>query len=113
MEFATDFTGDGWPDVLACKFIDADMGLLPVCESTRRKPALGEVYRVLDKFDSEVAVWGRTLTATESLLLYTAADRAMSVTPSPIRLTRPVDWIVHNVSGSRSLTRLMESVLAT
>jgi hypothetical protein len=95
MEFASDFTGDGWPDVLACKFIDADMGCYlyvnPKGESRR-----WEVFRVLDKFDSEVAVLKDIDGNGKPALVYAADGYVRYAEPDPANPTG--DWIVRNVS---------------
>uniref|UniRef100_A0A372ILC4 DUF1080 domain-containing protein n=2 Tax=Paracidobacterium acidisoli TaxID=2303751 RepID=A0A372ILC4_9BACT len=95
MEFAADFTGDGWPDVLACKFIDADMGCYlyvnPKGESRR-----WDVYRVLDKFDSEVALLRDIDGKGKPALVYAADGYVRYAEPDPANPTGP--WTVHNIS---------------
>jgi hypothetical protein len=95
MEFAGDFTGDGWPDVLACKFIDADMGCYLYVNpqgETRR----WEVHRVLDKFDSEVAVMKDMDGNGKPALVYAADGYVRYAEPDPANPTGT--WVVHNVS---------------
>jgi hypothetical protein len=95
MEFAGDFTGDGWPDVLACKFIDSDMGCYLYVNpqgETRR----WEVHRVLDKFDSEVAVLQDMDGKGKPALVYAADGYVRYAEPDP---ANPIgNWVVHNVS---------------
>jgi hypothetical protein len=95
MEFAADFTGDGWPDVLTCKFIDADMGCY-LYVNTKGEHRRWDVYRVLDKFDSEAAMLGEIDGKGKPAIVYTADGYVRYAEPDPANPTGP--WIVHNVS---------------
>jgi hypothetical protein len=95
MEFAADFTGDGWPDVLACKFIDADMGCY-LYVNPKGEHRRWDVHRVLDKFDSEIAVIKDIDGNGKLAVVYTADGYVRYAEPDPANPTAP--WIVHNVS---------------
>lgn len=93
MEFAADFTGDGWPDVLACKFIDADMGCY-LYVNPKGEHRRWDVYRVLDKFDSERALLKEI--DGKLAIVYTGDGYVRYAEPDQAHPTGP--WIVHNVS---------------
>ena len=93
MEFAADFTGDGWPDVLACKFIDADMGCY-LYVNPKGEHRRWDVYRVLDKFDSERALLKKI--DGKLAIVYTADGYVRYAEPDPVNPTSP--WTIHNVS---------------
>jgi Domain of Unknown Function (DUF1080)/FG-GAP-like repeat len=95
MEFAADFTGDGWPDVLACKFIDADMGCY-LYVNPKGEHRRWDVYRVLDKFDSEIALTKDIDGNGKLAIVYTGDGYVRYAEPDPANPTAP--WIVHNVS---------------
>ncbi len=95
MEFAADFTGDGWPDVLACKFIDADMGCY-LYVNPNGEHRRWDVYGVLDKFDSEVAVIRDIEGHGKPALVYAADGYVRYAEPDPANPTGM--WTVHNVS---------------
>ena len=86
---------DGWPDVLTCKFIDADMGCY-LYVNTKGEHRRWEVYRVLDKFDSEVAMLREIDGKGKPAIVYMADGYVRYAEPDPANPTGP--WIVHNVS---------------
>lgn len=95
LDFAADFTGDGWPDALSCKFIDADMGCY-LYVNPKGQDRRWDVYRVLDHFDSEIAVLADIDGPGKPATVYTADGYVRYAEPNPADPTAP--WIVHNVS---------------
>ena len=70
LDYAADFTGDGWPDALSCKFIDADMGCY-LYVNPKGQQRRWDVYRVLDKFDSEIALMAEIDGKGKPAIVYT------------------------------------------
>jgi Domain of Unknown Function (DUF1080)/FG-GAP-like repeat len=95
LDYAADFTGDGWPDALACKFIDADMGCY-LYVNPKGEDRRWDVYRVLDNFDSEIAVMAEIDGKGKPAIVYTADGYVRYAEPDPANPTG--QWIVHNVS---------------
>jgi hypothetical protein len=94
MQFAGDFTGDGWPDVINCSF-SGNRGVWlyvnPNGESRR-----WDKYLVVPDFSSEIAVV-RDIDGDGKLeLVYMAQGYVRYAKPDPANPTGP--WIVHNVS---------------
>jgi hypothetical protein len=95
LQFAGDFTGDGWSDVLNCKFIDADMGCY-LYVNPKGEHRRWDVYRVLDKFDSERALLRDIDGDGKMAVVYTADGYVRYAEPDPANPTGP--WVVHDVS---------------
>ena len=95
LQFAGDFTGSGWPDVLNCKFIDADMGCY-LYVNPKGEHRRWDVFRVLDKFDSERALLRDVDGTGKMAVVYTADGYVRYAQPDPANPTG--SWIVHNVS---------------
>jgi len=96
LDYAADFTGDGWPDALACKFIDADMGCY-LYVNPKGEHRRWDVYRVVDKFDSEYAKLANIDGPGKPAIVYTADGYVRYAEPDPANPTGP--WVVHNVSA--------------
>jgi hypothetical protein len=95
MEFAADFAGDAWPDVLTCKFGGATQGCY-LYVNARGEPRRWDVHRVIDKFDSEIAVVRDIDGNGRPALVYSGDGYVRYAEPDPADVTKP--WIVHNVS---------------
>jgi Domain of Unknown Function (DUF1080)/FG-GAP-like repeat len=94
MQFAGDFTGDGWPDVINCSFSGKPgvwLYVNPKGESRR-----WDKYLVVPAFSSEIAMV-RDIDGDGKLeLVYMAEGRVRYAKPDPANPTGL--WIVHNVS---------------
>ena len=100
MEFAADFTGDGWPDVITCSFSKdgkpgGDVGVWlyvnPKGESRR-----WDKYQVVPAFQSEIAVLRDVDGDGKPELIYMADGFVRYAKPDPTNPTGP--WTVHSVS---------------
>jgi hypothetical protein len=94
MQYAADFTGDGWDDVLNCNF-DGDRGcqlyVNPKGESRR-----WDKFNVIPEFSSEIALL-RDIDGDGKLeLVYCGGGRVRYAKPDPANPTAP--WITHDVS---------------
>jgi Domain of Unknown Function (DUF1080)/FG-GAP-like repeat len=95
LDYAADFTGDGWPDALSCKFIDADMGCY-LYVNPKGQERRWDVYRVLDKFDSEIAQLAEIDGKGKPAIVYAGDGYVRYAEPDPANPTGP--WVIHNVS---------------
>ena len=94
MEFAADFTGDGWPDVITASFSGTPgvwLYVNPKGESRR-----WDKYLVVPAFNSEIAVLRDVDGDGKPELVYMAENFVRYAKPDPAHPTGP--WIVHNVS---------------
>jgi hypothetical protein len=96
MEFAADFTGDGWPDVLTVMFgggpgSGAELYVNPKGENRR-----WDKYQVVDSVQSEIAVVRDIDGDGKPALVYCGDGYVRYAKPDPANPTGP--WIVHNVS---------------
>lgn len=96
LQYAGEFTGHkGWPDVLNCKFIDADMGCY-LYVNPQGEHRRWDVHQVLDKFDSERALLRDIDGNGQMAVVYTADGYVRYAEPDPANPTG--NWTVHNVS---------------
>ncbi|MBT9333325.1 FG-GAP-like repeat-containing protein [Paracidobacterium acidisoli] len=94
MEFAADFTGDGWPDVLTVNFgggPDAFLYVNPKGEHRR-----WDKYPVIDHVSSEIAVLRDVDGDGKPELVYCGDGYVRYAKPDPNNPTGP--WITHNIS---------------
>ena len=97
MEFAGDFTGDGWPDVMTCTFPNPGypMGCYlyvnPKGENRR-----WEKVKVISEFQTEIAVLRDVDGDGKPELVYGGGGQVRYAKPDPANPMGP--WIVHNVS---------------
>ena len=96
MEFSADFTGDGWADVITAKFGGPTQGIY-LYVNPRGENRRWDVFRVIDKFDSEIAVVRDIDGDGKPAVLYQAEGYVRYAQPDPSNPTGP--WIVHNVSN--------------
>lgn len=95
MQFAADFTGDGWPDVLNAAFSGPNAGAT-LYVNPRGESRRWDSYRVTTAQQTEIAVL-TDVDADGRLDLVYGADGAMHyATPDPADPTGP--WIVRTVS---------------
>ncbi len=91
-QHAYDFTGDGWPDVVATYLnIGAVLYVNPAGESRRWKR-----YRVLPSMQSEYSVLKDIDGDGKPELVYMADGYVRYAKPDPANPTRP--WVVHTIS---------------
>ncbi len=95
MEFAADFTGDGWPDVVTEKFGGPTQGLY-LYVNPKGEPRRWDVFRVVDKFSSEIGVVRDIDGDGKPAVVYMADGYVRYAKPGPANPTGP--WVVHNVS---------------
>jgi hypothetical protein len=97
MEFAGDFAGDGWPDVMTCTFPNPGypMGCYlyvnPKGENRR-----WEKVKVISEFQTEIALLRDVDGDGKPELVYGGGGQVRYAKPDPASPNGP--WIVHNVS---------------
>jgi hypothetical protein len=94
MEFAADFTGDGWPDVITASFSGTPGVWLYV--NPKGEARRWDKYLVVPAFNSEIAVLRDVDGDRKPELVYMAENFVRYAKPDPAHPTGP--WIVHNVS---------------
>jgi hypothetical protein len=94
MEFAADFTGDGWPDVITASFSGNPGVWLYV--NPKGEARRWDKYLVVPAFNSEIAVLRDVEGDGKPALVYMAEGFVRYAKPDPAQPTGP--WIVHNVS---------------
>jgi hypothetical protein len=95
MEFAADFEGNGWPDALTCKFGGPTQGCYLYVNS-RGENRRWDVHRVVDQFQSEIAVVRDVDGNGKPAVVYMADGYVRYAEPDPANPTGM--WTVHNVS---------------
>ena len=96
MEFAGDFTGDGWPDVLTVRFGGRTGGGADLYVNPRGEGRRWQEYKVIDTVQSEIAVMRDIDGDGAPALVYAGAGYVRYAKPDPANPTGP--WTVHNVS---------------
>ena len=96
MEFAADFTGDGWPDVITASFSGNPGVWLYV--NPKGEARRWDKYLVVPAFNSEIAVLRDVEGDGKPALVYMAEGFVRYAKPDPAHPTGP--WIVHNVSAA-------------
>ncbi|MEO8735269.1 MAG: FG-GAP-like repeat-containing protein [Edaphobacter sp.] len=95
MEFAGDFEGNGWPDVLTCSFANPGRGCFLYVNS-RGEPRRWDKHEVVSDFQTEIAVV-RDVDGDGKLgVVYGGGGYVRYAKPDPANPTGP--WVVHNVS---------------
>ena len=102
MQFAGDFTGDGWDDVITASFspsaIGSPRGAVGVWlyVNPRGEPRRWDRHRVVPTFQSEIAMLRDIDGDTKPELVYAAEGAVRFAKPDPANPTGP--WIVRSVS---------------
>src|ERR1700677_177182 len=94
MEFAADFTGDGWPDIISVNFgggPGVQLYVNPKGEGRR-----WDKYTVVKTVQSEIAVLRDVDGDGKPELVYSGEGYVRYAKPDPANPTGP--WIIHNVS---------------
>ena len=94
MQYAADFTGDGWPDVINASFTNGPGVWL--YENPRGEPRRWTKHHVVPRFSSEVAVLHDLDGDRRPELVYSAEGTVRFARPDPAGPTGP--WVVTNVS---------------
>lgn len=94
MEFASDFTGDGWPDVITVMFGGGPGVYLYV--NPKGEGRRWDKYAVVDHVQSEIAVLRDVDGDGKPELVYSGDGYVRYAKPDPANPTGP--WIIHNVS---------------
>jgi hypothetical protein len=93
-EFAGNYTGSGWPDLLTVKFGGGPCAYLYV--NPKGEKRLWEKHAVVDNISSEVSIMADIEGPGKPALVYAGDGYVRYATPDPANPTGP--WIVHNVS---------------
>ena len=94
MEFASDFTGDGWPDVITVMFGGGPGVQLYVNPKGERRR--WDKYTVAGNVQSEIAVLRDVDGDGKPELVFSGEGYVRYAKPDPANPTRP--WTIHNVS---------------
>ncbi|HEV2174709.1 MAG TPA: DUF1080 domain-containing protein, partial [Nitrospira sp.] len=93
-EFAGDFTGSGWPDLITVKFGGGHCVYLYV--NPKGEHRIWNKYPVLDNVSSEVSIMADVEGPGKPALVYASDGYVRYAMPDPANPTGP--WIAHNVS---------------
>ncbi len=102
MQFAADFTGDGWDDVITASFAPSapgsERGTVGVWlyVNPKGEPRRWDRHRVVPTFQSEIGVLRDLDADGKPELVYAAENTVRYARPDPANPTGP--WIVRNVS---------------
>jgi hypothetical protein len=93
-EFARDFTGDGWPDVITIKFGGAPCVYLYV--NSKGENRTWDRYPVIQNVSGELSIVADIEGPGKPALVYDGEGRERYAMPDPANPTGP--WIIHDVS---------------
>jgi Domain of Unknown Function (DUF1080)/FG-GAP-like repeat len=96
MEFAADFTGDGWPDVITVMFGGGESGGVQLYVNPKGEPRRWDKYQVVKSVQSEIAVLRDLDGDGKPAIVYCGDGQVRYAKPDPANPTGP--WIIHNVS---------------
>ena len=96
MEYAADFTGDGWPDVITVMFGGGEGGGAQLYVNPKGEARRWDKYQVVKSVQSEIAVLRDLDGDGVATLVYCGDGQVRYAKPDPANPTGP--WIVHNVS---------------
>ena len=95
VEYAEDFTGDGWPDIINVTYGGANSGVFlyvnPKGENRR-----WDMYKVVPNVQSEIAVVGDVDGSGKPAVVFMGEGYVSYAKPDPANPTGP--WVVHHVS---------------
>jgi hypothetical protein len=95
VEYAEDFTGDGWPDIINVTYGGRDSGVYlyvnPKGENRR-----WDMYKVVSDIQSEIAVMGDVDGSGKPAVVFMGDGYVSYAKPDPANPTGP--WIVHHIS---------------
>lgn len=95
VEYAADFTGDGWPDIINVTYGGRDSGVYlyvnPKGENRR-----WDMYKVVSDVQSEIAVLAEVDGSGKPAVVYMGDGYVSYALPDPANPTGP--WVVHHVS---------------
>jgi Domain of Unknown Function (DUF1080)/FG-GAP-like repeat len=95
MQFAADFAGDGWPDVLTCNFTSPNTGCF-LYANPKGENRRWDKFHVVTAFQTEIAMVKDIDGDGKPELVYGAEGYVRYAKPDPANPTGP--WIIHNVS---------------
>ncbi len=95
MQFAADFTGDGWPDVITVSY-GAENGGVFLYVNPKGEDRRWDKYKVVDDVQSEIAVLRDVDGDGKPEVVYMGDGQVRYAKPDPANPTG--QWIVHNVS---------------
>jgi hypothetical protein len=95
MEFAADFTGDGWPDVITCTFTGTSPGIY-LYVNPKGEERRWDKFQVVSGFKTEIAMVRDIDGDGIPEVVYGADGYVRYAKPDPANPTGP--WVVHNIS---------------
>ena len=96
MEYAADFTGDGWPDVITVNYGFGPGAGVELYVNPKGEGRRWDKYKVVDAVQSEIAILHDLDGDGVPTLIYCGDGFVRYAKPDPAHPTGP--WIVHNVS---------------
>jgi hypothetical protein len=96
MEYAADFTGDGWPDVITVNYGFGPGAGVELYVNPKGEGRRWDKYKVVDAVQSEIAIVKDLDGDGVPTLIYCGDGYVRYAKPDPANRTGP--WIVHNVS---------------
>jgi Domain of Unknown Function (DUF1080)/FG-GAP-like repeat len=95
MQFASDFTGDGWPDVVNANPFGPDAGV-NLYVNPKGEKRRWDKFKVIPAYQSEIGLLRDIDGDGKVELVYMAEGFVRYAKPDPAKLTGP--WTVHNIS---------------
>jgi hypothetical protein len=95
VEYAADFTGDGWPDIVNVTYGGRDGGVY-LYVNPRGENRRWDMYKVVSDVQSEIAVMGDVDGSGKPAVVFMGDGYVSYARPDPANPTGP--WIVHHVS---------------
>ena len=96
MQFAADFTGDGWPDVITVSYGAEDSGVF-LYVNPKGEDRRWDRYKVVSDVQSEIAVLRDVDGDGKPEVVNIGDGQVRYAKPDPANPTGP--WIIHNVSA--------------
>ena len=95
MQFAGDFTGDGWPDVISVRYGGPENGVY-LYVNPKGEERRWDKYKVVSGVQSEIAVLRDVDGDGKPELVYMGEGQVRYAKPDPAKPTG--EWVIHNVS---------------